>query len=351
MAGGGFRFGIYLGMYAAACESGRPPDLLLASCGSAIAASIIASLPDDGQRKSWLNSPEMYHFWGQLKSSSQGSILRTLAQAAKRKFSKKNVATIPDLFHDYLFEVPEKLPSPPNLSSEPQIAVAIIGGKLLFTENEVGQVRGQRKLFAETVFCDQRAASLLDGMTSPLADPRWGEHAISAQLLTDVQTPHTVAARISIADMFYFRCYTHAGENYIGGVLDLFPIELARRLADEVMIEFKQGFDQTFSIPAWRSVLGVDGNARLKYVNGQAVNYRIDTSDITFALAKQSAQKKLDWRNNRINLIMPETYEAYVQVMDAQWQYGYERGMEAFQRQQPYEEKLIRSVDRYSKGC
>jgi predicted acylesterase/phospholipase RssA len=41
MGGGGFRFGIYIGMYAALRQAGKAPDVLLASCGGAIAAAII----------------------------------------------------------------------------------------------------------------------------------------------------------------------------------------------------------------------------------------------------------------------------------------------------------------------
>ena len=349
-AGGGFRFGIYLGMYAAACEAGRPPDILLASCGGALAASIISGLPDHAQRKAWLTSEEMYQFWCSLKSSPRAGIVGTLAGAARRGFLRESARHIPDLFNDYLFEIPPSLPLPGTAASEQSVATAIIGGKLLFSESEAGQLRGQRKLFAETVFCDPQAAALLKNMRSPLADPRWGEHAIADELLCDTSTPTSLAARISITDMYYFRCHAHGADNYFGGVLDLFPIEIARQLADEVMMEFKQSFDQAFSIPAWRSVLGMDGNARLRYVNGQPVDVRIDTSDVADVLAKESVQKKLDWRHNRIRLVMPPTHAAYVAMMERQWQYGYTRGMEACTRQVDYHEASIRNSDRYSKG-
>ena len=110
MAGGGFRFGIYLGMYAAACEAGRPPDLLLASCGGAMAAAIIHSLPDDRQRKAWLTSPQMYAFCCQLKPSYRSGIVPVFAQALQRKLSTKRAPLIPDLFNNYLFEIPLPLP-------------------------------------------------------------------------------------------------------------------------------------------------------------------------------------------------------------------------------------------------
>ncbi len=348
MAGGGARFGIYLGMYAAACQAGRAPDILLASCGSAIAATIIRNLPDDAQRRAWLSSPQMYRFWSGLKSARHTGLVGTLLRAAQRKLNPGRAPTIPDLFGDYLFEMPRQLPFPPE-PAVPAVDVGVIAGRLLFEPAEVGRPRGRRKLFAETVFCPPRAAALLHGLEAPLSDPRWGQHAVARALLTDSTAPLGEAARVSIADMIYFRCQRYAGHHYIGGVLDLFPIELARHLADEVMMEFKEAFDQTFAIPAWRAVLGLDGNQRLRYVNGQCAEVRIDTSDVSRVLAGEPVQKKLVWRHNRIQLDMPHSYDEFVATMEQQWLYGYERGMEAFGRP-PGQPAAIRNATRHSKA-
>ena len=328
MGGGGFRFGIYIGMYAALRQAGKAPDILLASCGGAIAATIIHNLPEPGEQRAWLASRDMYEFWCGLKSTRHAALVGTLARAAKRKLSAAKVPVIPDLFGDYLFDIPPQLPFP-SASGTPEVDVAIIGGKLLFDAAEVGQPRGERKLFAETVFCGERAGALLRDMTSPLSDARWGEHAVARDLLIDGGVPLTEAARISIADMIYFRCRQYRGDEYIGGVLDLFPVEIARRLGVEVVMEFKEAFDQVFSIPAWRAVLGVNGNARLRYANTFLADLRIDASDVSRVLAKQQLQQKLDWRRNRIELAMPPTYDTFVQHMNDQWQYGYDRATEA----------------------
>ncbi|MET0268371.1 MAG: hypothetical protein ABW202_22485, partial [Duganella sp.] len=235
---------------------------------------------------------------------------------------------VPDLFGDFLFDIPAQLPFPAP-SGAAELDVAIIGGQLLFDASEVGQPRGQRKLFAETVFCGERAAAALRGMESPLSDPRWGEHAVARELLIDSSVPITEAARISIADMIYFRCRQYQGKEYIGGVLDLFPVEIARRLGAEVVMEFKEAFDQVFSIPAWRSVLGLNGNARLRYANTYLADLRIDSSDISTVLARQQLQQKLHWSRNRIELAMPPTYDIFVQHVSDQWQYGHDRAVEA----------------------
>ncbi|RFP16154.1 MULTISPECIES: patatin-like phospholipase family protein [unclassified Duganella] len=347
LGGGGFRFGIYIGMYAALRQAGRAPDVLLASCGGAIAATIIHNLPDPEAQRAWLSSPEMYQFWCSLKSTQRADLMGSLMRAAKRKLSTARAPVIPDLFGDYLFEIPPQLPFPPATGT-PEVDVAIIGGKLLFDESDVGQPRAGRKLFAQTVFCGEQAAALLHNMQSPLSDARWGQHAVAQDLLVDGSVPLTDAARISIADMIYFRCQQHRGQEYIGGVLDLFPVEIARRLGAEVVMEFKEAFDQVFAIPAWRSVLGIDGNARLRYANIHLADMRIDTSDVSLVLAKQQLQQKLDWRRNRIELAMPPTYDTFVQHMNDQWQYGYDRATEALAHP-PGKHPAIRRSTRYSK--
>jgi hypothetical protein len=347
MGGGGFRFGIYIGMYAALRQAGKAPDVLLASCGGAIAAAIIHNLPDPAAQRAWLSSPEMYRFWCGLKSTENAVLLGTLLRAAKRKLSSASAPVIPDLFNDYLFEIPLQLPFPPATGT-PQVDVAIIGGKLLFDEADAGQPRNGRKLYAETVFCGERAAAALQGMDSPLADARWGEHAVAREMLIDSSATVAEAARISIADMLYFRCQPYRGGEYIGGVLDLFPVEIARKLGDEVIMEFKEAFDQVFSIPAWRTVLGVDGNARLRYANTHLADMRIDSSDVSVVLEKQQMQQKLDWLRNRIELAMPPSYETFVQHMTDQWQYGHDRAQEALARP-ARQHPPIRRANRHSK--
>lgn len=327
MAGGGFRFGYYLGIYAALCETGRAPDLLLASCGGAIAAGTIQAFPDNAQRKAWLSSPAMYQFWLQLKSNEQASISRALLAALKRRFFVKKAAIIPDLFHDYLFEVPEVLPWPEIPLVNSDLDVAIIAGKLLYGETEVGQPRGSRKLFAETVFCSPRSAALLQGASSPLSVD--GDNAIAAQLIADTTMPMAQAMRASVSDMYYFRCHSYAGENYIGGVIDLFPIEVAKQLAEQVVMELKGPYDNFFSLPALRTVLGIDGNQRLRHVLQQSADLWVDTSDMTRALVENQIYKKVLWQKNKIKLIMPPSYEHYLKMIDAQWQYGYQRGISA----------------------
>ncbi|MEC5161749.1 MULTISPECIES: patatin-like phospholipase family protein [unclassified Janthinobacterium] len=348
MAGGGFRFPYYLGMYAAAVDSGNPPDLLLASCGGSIAAAVIQALPDDAQRKAWVSSPAMYAFLCGLQSTPKAAIGRSFVRALKRRLQKGRTKLVPDLFDDYFFEIPPELPLPPRQSYDAP-AVAIVGGKILFEPEDVGQLRAGRKLFAETVFGDARSAALLDGMVSPLSAPQWGDNAIAPRLLTDVGMPIGDAVRISISDMFYFRCHAHEDQHYMGGVIDLFPIEVAQRMAHSVVIEMKAPFSQNAAIPALRAVLGIDGNQRLRHIHAQRADVWIDSSDVEQVLRSSGMQQKLAWRENRIRLVMPADYRSFVVQVETQWQYGYQRAREAFAKAAAGEKPQMRHATKHNR--
>ena len=327
MSGGGFRFSYYLGIYAALSELNKPPDLILASCGGAIAANVIQAFSNNIERKEWISSPEMYQFFLQLKSSQKATIARSLVNVIKRRLSNGNAKTIPDLYNDYLFEIPPYFPSPSQIASNNELDVAIVGGKLLYTEDEVGRCRGQRKLFAETVFCSQRTATLLSGASASISTLAHDSNAIAEKILSDVNMPMVQAVRASISDMFYFRCHSYQGADYIGGVINLFPIEMARHLAHEVFMEIKGPYDKLFSIPALRFVLGINGNQRLDDVLQQHAELWLDTSDMGEALSVNQITKKINWQKNRIELVIPDSHDNYVKMIDAQWQYGYHRGL------------------------
>jgi hypothetical protein len=328
LAGGGFRFGYYLGMHAAAVDAGRAPDLLLATCGGAVAGAIIAGLPDSASRKAWLVSPQMHAFFCGLRSGPRATPLRTLAQAALRRLNAEPVPRIPDLHHDYLFEIPPALPLPPATSDGDAPVLAVLGGKLLFGAHEAGQLRGTRELYQVTLFGNHRIAALADGL--PAAMHGW-TGAVAPSLLADSTVAVADAARISIADMFYFRCQQAGNHHYTGGAIDLMPIELAHQLARHVTMEIKQPYDALTAIPALRAVFGIDGNQRMRHVHDQHADTWIDTSDAHLALRGTGVQKRINWRENRIQLLAPATYEQYAADMETQWRYGYDRAQKAYQ--------------------
>jgi len=329
LAGGGFRFAYYLGVHAAAEDSGRKPDVLLASCGGAIAAAVIAALPDADARRDWMAGPEMYAFLRTIRSTPRAAPLRTLGAAGLRWLRRAPAARSADLRRDYLFELPDALPLPLPQPAGDAPALAIVGARLLYDLRQAGARRGAQPLFSEVVFGPGRVAALLDGTPAPAADSRWSAGAVDPVLRVEPDVAPADAARISIADMFYFRSHDVAGRHYSGGVIDLFPIELARRLAHEVIMERKMPFNPWLALPALRTVFGIDGAARLRHMHAQAADAWFDTRDAREALRAHGIGKRIDWRGNRVELTLPPTPEAYAAQVRAQWDYGYLKGMAA----------------------
>ena len=52
LSGGGTRFALYNGMYAALCDIGKAPELLIASCGGAFCYLVINAFANNTERKS-----------------------------------------------------------------------------------------------------------------------------------------------------------------------------------------------------------------------------------------------------------------------------------------------------------
>jgi hypothetical protein len=322
LSGGGFRYSYYLGMHAAVAETYQVPDLLVGTCGGAIAAAIIQGLPNNQQRKEWICSEHMYDFWCGFKANQKARFTHALWRALKRKFNSQPAPVIADVFNDYLFEIEQYVPLPPLTQPEPDIAVAIIAGKILYNAADVGKPRDHKKLFQEIIFCNGRSKQLLSGALSSVAD---SNNAIAAEVLLDITMPVNEAARASVSDMFYFRCHHYQSQHYIGGAINLMPIETAKQLAHKVIAEIKCPYDNNFAIPALRAAFGIDGNQRLNAVLREFADLWIDTSNMQLALKSARIQKKLNWIKNRIELVPPPSYTEYVRMVETQWQYGYDR--------------------------
>lgn len=333
MSGGGFRFGMYLGMYQAACDAGQKPDVLLAGCGGAIAAALIHCIPQHQDRIAWLASQEMYQFWTGIHPSAQNNLIDVLTQWLMRRVNRKPCTRIPDLFNDYLFHAPQlNLPFQTHIEPrEAQPDIVVIGGRLLFGNGEFATSRtikrGSRKLFEKTVFGSAPALTALNGFASG----DWcADSAIAPQVKADHNMPLDEAVKISVMDMFYFAPWRYQDNFYLGGVVDLFPIEVAKRLAKQVIFERKSDVDHCFINPAWRSVLGIDGRKRQRAVYADPrVTTWIDTRNLSFSLKSNGIGKKIDWRRKAVVLAPPTTYEEYVRNIGAQVAYGYSQAIKS----------------------
>lgn len=331
-SGGGTRLMIYLGMFAALEELEMKPDVLIASCGGAFAATVINAFPDNLSRKKYLQSEEYFQFVYQTALTKHKKLSEIGLFSLKKLFNKRNAPYIEDVFNRYLVEMNQDLsldfPSLKNTSFSQKIPTLIIGSELNFNPTEIGQKRNDRKLYQKTIFTDPETAKKIIPQHIIITSENLKQSAVEEipNIRTDVSL--LTSTRISVSDMFYVAPASFQGKYFAGGAIDLIPIELAKNLAEEVIIEKKQSYtpvEEAFV----RAVLGYSGNKRLEEIEKQSPDFQIDTNNIKQKLEGHYIKKSINWRKFEIALSLPTSHQQFIKDMEMQWQYGFDQTMKS----------------------
>ena len=386
-SGGGSRFGYYLGSYAALVAHDLTPDIVIGTCGGSLSAYLVQLASDPKDLQQLMCSRELYHAIAAIRHVTPDEVSRRqkigyMTHALKRwrlskQLSKRQAQQQADSYEQLLDELQQlamfriddesqwldKL-SRFNTSSNdhhrtdsesnkntPEIA--IIASRLyqkpatLISPNHPLnlQVKLQELLFAPP----RLMASLSELTDKKMRSPAhiFAEERIHPSVKILTQWDFTTAVRASMADMYYLPP-THIEELgwCLGGVINLTPIELACQLAETVFAETKAGYDSWLAAPAIQRVYGFDPNQRLAQVHGFLPNIESyqDSSEhssqlhwLPFAdngkrLAGQHVRKRFNMKQMTIEL-MHSDYDGFVQQMQAQWQYGYQRTADYIQQQ------------------
>ena len=323
LAGGGHQYAILLGRYQALLDRGNKPDVLIATCGGAIVANLIRSIADAEQRLEWISSEEMHSFWQSQVSGPGNKLHKVLYSALIRKMDNKVADTLPDLFQSWLFDFSNTFPTLPTAYPDAPDLVTI-GAQLNFQESQVG-LESYNGIFSEAIFCNGRSADLLTEEISAIS-------ALSEKVTSKIQIYQSIAdsmaMRISVADCYYYPPVEVCGHEFIGGLINLFPIEIAQTLAREVIAERKANFDTTFASPAIKHVFGFDPQTRLDQYHAQEnVTWlkEIDNAN-NVSSDNVSISKKINWLKNKIILEVGSYKNFKAQVL-AQYQAGYQSTM------------------------
>lgn len=329
MAGGGGRLGVHLGSYAAACEAGHAPDVVLGTCGGALVAALVQAEADVARQLAFLGGPEMYRFWGSVRGRRGHSAGTALAGVVRRALDPRPAPQVPDLQCQALFEAPGPWPHWPWREADPGPHAVLLGARLRYEPVDVGAGRGGRALFEPVAIGPARACALLDGAptaTGPLSypgsavAPHWAVMPSTKLALGD-------AVRISLTDMIYLPPAEAAGQRWLGGAVDLMPVELAARLADEVWIDRKDPIPPWTMSPAWRAVLGISARQRQHEVDRTPVAVRLDHRGLNRALPRPVLQRRLAWSGSALSIRLQACRDAedYRQLIQAQFAEGRRR--------------------------
>ncbi|MDO5769112.1 MAG: patatin-like phospholipase family protein [Psychrobacter sp.] len=401
-SGGGSRFGYYLGSYAALCEMGLKPDLILATCGGSLAALLVDIAPDPLSLKSLIQSRELYQVicasqprerlpLCQPKPTLSLSNFSYFTHALKRFYlskqpSKLNKRHVDETYDDLLaelsklamFEIDNEstwltalirlkpteskelatLPSMPVTPSEDANTdinkdtatdttqntaphIAIIASRLLADIDSSAQTNPPKAKLQEVLFAPSLLAqhsTLMTALQCPTH--QYAPHRIKADIHAVYHWDIQQAVRASMADMYYLTPTFIEDIGWcLGGVIDLTPIEMACQLGATVFAETKADYDKWLAVPAIKRVFAFDAKRRLQGIQQCYSNLSSDKTQIHWlpfadngpALAGQYVSKRINWLAGRIEPVHPN-YNEFVQQMQAQWYYGYDKTMQYIQQ-------------------
>ncbi|OQW46220.1 MAG: hypothetical protein A4S09_16630 [Proteobacteria bacterium SG_bin7] len=343
-SGGGFEFVQFLGMMEALEESGKKPDLIIATCGGSLAAMMVANIPDAKSRRDFILSKDFRSFFREARPTDKIGSLWTMYswyQGRKKEAANK---LIPDIFREYLVSLPNSL-SVFKFSegfATSSIPIVIIGGKVLFEPEHVGQDI-KAKLYREIFFTTPNVATYLEGRKSVIAHLA-PESSIESNISVVTDFKISEAARAAIASPFLLPPTLIRGEYFVGGSIDLYPLELARSLGDEVLMSFGEGYDDSGSGKLVKATYQYNVNERLQLVHDLESTWWVDFSDREQALKKKDGLG-VNASGFSISFQMPKDDEPFNRHIMAHYDYGKARTLEALNQKASNEKCHIRDMN------
>jgi predicted acylesterase/phospholipase RssA len=321
LAGGGVDPGVGLGIIDGLRANGDAPDLVITSCGSSMAAGIYNSYPEGAQALQFAKSYLFYDLLAQVKTGVPNILV------LKNKFDTlRTGAYLPDLFQDNALSLKDQLagdlPVSRFRSSGPGPRFILVAARAAFGPNQSVPKLGPKPMFREVFFTDEDTAKALEGFPSMIkrSFPR-SQLSRLTEVVTDV-TPEQ-AGRASISDPFLINPAEIRGQYYFTGASDLFPIELAEELADEVVATYPENLFSGFKLQAMQYVFGYDANQRLLDV--------VRTPEVQWIDTNGSASVTFDPKPFLLGLTngIPHDPADFAAGIQKQYNFGYERARES----------------------
>jgi predicted acylesterase/phospholipase RssA len=326
MTGGGFNTAEFLGMLDGVRAAGWEPDYIVTACGSSLATAIAGEYPTAQAQREFVNSETYRHILASAQIRYQPTEVATRMAGL---FTLKPLE-IPDVFRTYLMDIPASLLDLDFRKDFPVTGprLVMVASRALFGESDAGQIRDpQRKLFQEVFFTDPETSRRLEGMTSPLSTAT-PTSAIESEVEVKTHASTIEAARASITDPYYVAPFYLDHDYYFTGAVDIYPLEVARRLGDDIVMAYGGPYSSVEE-QVIRIVYGYDNNKRLGQTIRQPVSHWIDTTDVgtLYDRAGLNPEMSIFVVKNGI----PNDLAQYQDRVRQQWEYGYQRGREAIQ--------------------
>ncbi len=366
-AGGGANVPMFLAMLQAAEDEGKPIDLIVGTCGGALAASIVAMIPDATKRKDFIESDAFKQLLRDVELN-QVSVSEFLSKVSGMNFGSLLGRRYPD-FNSFVLVDPDDrgftgLGLGTTFFTTPAAnapAVIILGSRQLFDDSKIGKsIPKGDKLYVESYFTDPRTAALLTDMQSWAGTlyPKSG-----VKKLTEVRTDLSLgdAARASVADPYLFSPHkikrSDGFDTYMTGAINLDATNLVVSLAEESFAIYKSQWNSVIEAPALGDAFQFDAQDFRTVQMGLPVTYWIDMSQEPADLPSMTPGPTVGLNANlnrlaKIENPVPENLDAFRAMSDKRWDYGYERTLEAL-RESRYSKSHVRSlieIENFSDG-
>jgi len=321
ISGGGINPGLAVGMIAGVQASGWNPDLVIATCGAGIGSIVNNSQKDIIGSLDLMKTREFFDAVSLVKieTSSGLTLIKKLDKA-------KDTSIYPDIFQTLLLHSPDSFPKlikTTEFNRDPaQPKLILVSSRSHFGPNDVGQIRNGHPMFQEVFFTDPDTARLLKGWRLP---EKFSFPYTTVQNDTEALSKYDLitAMRAGIADPYLLNPLFLDGNYYFTGAIDLYPIDLAAALGDEVVASYPASLFQEYEDVAFNSAFGFKQTARAL----EAIQHRdVKWVDIN-GMDDFSFNPKREFINMKSGI--PESHSKFQTTIAQQWNFGFERGKEA----------------------
>lgn len=347
-SGGGFSAASFIGMYDAAIEAGIQPDVIFGTCGSSISASVIAAFPDQRERIQFMLSPTFQRFL-RLPKPKLGLLNGGLGLYIDSYLDGYNI--VPEIFTKTLFYLPrfnrvsrEFHRRIQQRGDGPRVVILAAETRTLKPDMEARpwwptkKHGSQGRYFSETVFTDADTARYFQGLRSTV-NRQFPGSRIARRLNVITDWSYYNAVRASISEPFLLNPHhdPNTDRYYFGSFVNLYPYELARRLADEIIMTYAGPSDDTSNRQIFRTY-GFQPNHMLYCVSKRPVDRWVDFTDKAEVDYKVGMGYTLEidpgdlpgvgsFKNN-----VPEDLKEYRKRTMTLYNYGYQRMKESLQQ-------------------
>lgn len=323
ISGGGINPGVAVGIIAGVQASGWKPDLIIATCGAGIGGIVNNAEKDIDTSFKLMKSKEFHAALSQVKIETSSGI--KMMQKLK---GAKDTTIYPDIFENLLLNSPNEFPKlikTTEFNRDPaHPKLIIVSSKANFAPTDVGQVRNNHPLFQQVYFTDPDTAKLLNGWSLPdqFAYPNT---TVQKDTLALGNYDLITAMRAGISDPYLLNPSIVDGNYYFTGAVDLYPIDIAVALGDEVVATYPANLFQEYEDDAFYSAFGFkQTNRALEAIQHKDVKwldiYGLD--DLSFNPKRELITMKSG---------IPEDYNTFVGMISRQWSFGFDRAKEAIQ--------------------